>query len=123
MTRRVLVIVGAVSTLIVGLAVLGAQETPKPDIPTPEELTLRPGDIITLAPQPPHRVQFGGTVTHNNVTVTLTSFGDIQKILDVSPQLAANPQGVAVAGVGVAVTGKVKTDAPTSGVMAFAFTC
>src|SRR5262249_7599853 len=90
---------------------------------TPDDLTLRPGDTIRWPPSPPHRVRFGGTVTHNNTSITLTSFSDVQKVLDISPPLSADPQGVAVAAAGATVTAKVKDNAATGGVPAFFFTC
>lgn len=98
---------------------VSAQEPP----PTLDELTLRPGDTITWSPTAPHRLRFGGTVTHNNIEVKLTPFSDVQKILDVSPALKADAQGVALAETGAKVTAKVKADAATSGVSEFFFTC
>jgi plastocyanin len=113
----ILIFLGA---LTVGPGSLLAQEPP----PTPADLTLRPGDTITWSPNAPHLVRFGGTVTHKGAQVVLTPFSDVQKVLDISPPpLTVDAQGVALAGSGQKVTATVKTDAPTSGVAEFFFTC
>jgi hypothetical protein len=119
MKRTLLWAFGILGTFAVGLGLLSAQE----QAPTPDDLTLRPGDTITWSPSPPHRVRFGGTVTHNNTAVKLTPFEDVQKILDISPPLSADPQGVALADVGATVTAEVKKDAATAVVPEFFFTC
>jgi hypothetical protein len=119
MVRTLLRVLSLLGTLAVGLGLLSAQEP----APTPDDLTLRPGDTITWSPSPPHRVRFGGTVTHNNTAVQLTPFADVQKVLDINPPLSADPQGVTLAEVGATVTAKVKNDAATAGVPEFSFTC
>jgi hypothetical protein len=93
--------------------------------PTDAELTLRPGDMITWAPNAPHRVRFGGTVNHSGANLVLTPFADIQKVLDISPALTADAQGVATTPDpgGQKVSAKVKDDAASSGVTEFFFTC
>jgi len=119
MVRTLLWVLSLLGTLALSLGLPSAQEP----APTPDDLTLRPGDTITWSPSMPHRVRFGGTVTHNNTQVTLTPFSDIQKVLEFSSPLSADPQGVALADSGVAITAKVKSDAATSGVPEFFFTC
>lgn len=90
-----------------------------------DALTLRPGDVITWTPSPPHRVQFGGTVTSaSGAQVTLTSFEDVSMILtDFQPALTADANGMAVAPTGAKVTARVRDDAAGAGVPSFFFTC
>lgn len=119
MAKMFLWILSLVALLAVSAGPVSAQEPP----PTPDDLILRPGDTITWSPSAPHRVRFGGTVTTPNGTVTLTPFGDVQKVLDISPPLTADAQGVALAPTGAQVTATVKAGAATSGVSEFFFTC
>jgi hypothetical protein len=118
MTKNLLAALGLTALLTVGLGPLLAQEP----APTQDDLTLRPGDTITWAPSPPHRVRFGGTVSHNG-NLALTPFADVQKVLNISPALVADAQGVALGDTGATVTATVKSDAATSGVSEFFFTC
>ena len=98
---------------------LFAQEPP----PTAEELTLHPGDTITWTPSSPHRLRFGGTVTHGGSSLTLTAFADVQKVLNISPSLTVDSDGIALGGTGETINATVKSDAATSGVTQFFFTC
>jgi hypothetical protein len=99
---------------------LSAQVTP----PTPEDLTLRPGDTITWTPSAPHKVRLGGpAVTHGGKPVALTPFSDVQKILTLQPALTADAQGIATTPGTTPVTATVKQDAVISGVPGFNFTC
>jgi hypothetical protein len=87
------------------------------------DLTLRPGDKIIWSPSGVHRLRFGGKVRTD--TITLTSFADVKKILDIDP---INPDFATVgdfvrAGAAQKVTATVKADAHTSGVSEFFFTC
>lgn len=96
-----------------------AQEPP----PTAEELTLRPGDTITWTVNSPHKVRFGGTVTHNNAPLALTPFADVQNILDLNPALTAGTDGIALGptGTDAKVTATVKSSASAGA--EFFFTC
>jgi hypothetical protein len=101
----------------------GSFATSEPS-PTPQDLTLHPGDKITWMPTAPHRVRFGGSITFNNATLALTSFSDVSKVLkDFNPPLTADGQGVALAPTGTKVTATVSETAATSGVSGFFFTC
>jgi hypothetical protein len=60
--------------------------------PTPDELTLRPGDTITWTVNGPHRLRFGGTVG----SVVLPPFDEVTKLLDLDPALTADANGVAI---------------------------
>jgi hypothetical protein len=92
--------------------------------PTPEDLTLRPGDKITWTPSPPHKIRFGGpAVMHGGKSVALSSFTDVQKNLTLQPALTADAQGIATTPGSTPVTATVKADAATSGVPGFNFTC
>lgn len=115
--------------LIIGLAivpmVVQAAEIPTP--PTDEELTLRPGDTITWTPGSPHRIRFGGSVTHSGQTVTLPSFDNVKKVLDLVLQPAASFEidgEVAKSGTEPQkVVGTVKANAHLAGVPELIFTC
>ena len=91
--------------------------------PTPEELTVRPADTLTWTTQAPHRLRFGGSVTHNGKPLALTPFADVQKVLEFSVAPTVDAQGVAKWPSGTPVTATVKKDAATSGVKQFFFTC
>ena len=98
---------------------LAAEEQPA----SPAELTLRIGDTITWTPETPHRLRFGGSVTHNG-PLALTKFSDVQKVLenfDPPPPLAG-ADGV-VSWPVTKVTAKVKADAGPPAVTEFFFTC
>jgi plastocyanin len=119
MSKTLLAIFAVSGLLAIGVPPASAQEP----VPTPAELTLHPGDTITWTTSGPHRLRFGGSVTHNGAPLTLTSFADVQKVLDITPPLTADAQGIARAPSGTTVTAKVKTDAATQGVSEFFFTC
>src|SRR5947207_13852977 len=104
---------------LLSAAVLFAISVEAQGPPTPEELTLRPGDTITWTTQAPpsvHRLRFGGSVTHNGQQLNLTTFDNAKKILDLDQNLTVDGNGIARGTPGVKVTGKVRADAPTSGV-------
>ena len=84
--------------------------------PTPDELTLRPGDTITWTVNGPHRLRFGGTVG----SVVLPPFDEVTKLLDLDPALTADANGVAI-GPSTPVKATVKSSA-TAGAEFF-FTC
>lgn len=110
----------AFSVLFIDATPLSAQVSP----PTPDDLTLHPGDTITWTPANPHKVRFGGPAEkHGATTVALTPFSDVQKVLTLQPALTANAQGIATTPGSTPVTAKVKPDAATSGVTGFDFTC
>ena len=120
MTRLVLPVFVAFCGLFIGLQPLSAQTPPA----TADDLTLRPGDTITWAPTAPHKLRLGGPpVTHSGAQVTLTPFTDVLKVLDVTPTLTADAQGIATTPGVTQVTATVRPDAATSGVTAFNFTC
>jgi hypothetical protein len=114
MRKALLPILIFASALNLGPEPLWAQPAP-----TDQDLTLHPGDNIVWSPSAPHRVQFGGTPGG----VPLTPYPDIQRVLDISPPLTADPQGIARAAPGATVSAMVRADAATSGVAAFNFTC
>ena len=91
--------------------------------PTPEELTLRPGDTLTWTTQSPHRLRFGGSVTHNGKPLPLTLFADVQKVLEFNVAPTVDAQGVAKWPSGAPLTATVKKDAGTTGIKEFFFTC
>jgi hypothetical protein len=87
MLKQLLVAVLVFGGLVVGLKPLSAQVLP----PTPDDLTLHPGDSITWTPFAPHKARFGGPdVMHNGKTESLTPFSDVQKVLVLDPALTAN---------------------------------
>jgi plastocyanin len=96
--------------LIAGAMPLMAQEPP----PTPQELTLHPGDTIKWTPGPNHGVQFGDVPG-------VAPFATVQAILDLTPPLTANPPGVGKAGKGNPLTATVRTSATVGAT--FNFTC
>jgi hypothetical protein len=98
---------------------LAAEEQPA----SPAELTLRIGDTITWTPETPHRLRFGGSVTHNG-PLALTKFSDVQKVLENfdPPPPPAGADGV-VSWPVTKVTAKVKADAGPPAVTEFFFTC
>ena len=98
---------------------LAAEEQPA----SPAELTLRIGDTITWKPETPHRLRFGGSVTHNG-PLALTKFSDVQKVLENfdPPPPPAGADGV-VSWPVTKVTAKVKADAGPPAVTEFFFTC
>jgi hypothetical protein len=113
--------IGALSLLAFGSTPLSAQA------PTPGDLTLHPGDKITWSPLTVHRLRFGGSVTHNNGSLALTPFADVQKVLTFDPldppfDTVKDPGGDFVrAGEHQTVTATVNPPAP--GVSEFFFTC
>jgi hypothetical protein len=120
MSKTLLPVLLFVCMLTIGSAPLSAQEP----APSPGDLILHPGDMITWSPKPPHRVRFGGTVTHNDAQLTLTSFDDVKTVLEIDPPpLTIESGGFARAGTGKPVSAKVKVGAAASGVPEFFFTC
>jgi hypothetical protein len=111
-----------VTMVLAGFGIVGASPAAQTGS-TPEELTVRPGDTLNWTILSPHRLRFGGSVTVNGKPLALTSFADVQKVLDLSPAPTVDAQGVAMWAVGAEVTGTVKKDAPASGVKEFFFTC
>lgn len=111
------------------LAILAATSGSLPAAEEPlasaAELTLRVDDTITWTPTGPHKVRFGGTVMHNGVSLPLTPFVDVQRVLtDITPALTPDANGVATTpGGGVKVTAKVKADTGTPAITEFFFTC
>jgi hypothetical protein len=101
-------------------AALAAAEQPA----SPAELTLRVGDTITWTPQAPHRVRFGGSVNHNG-PLALTTFSDVQKVLENfnPPPPTAGADGVVSWPAATTVTAQVKADTGTPAVTEFFFTC
>jgi plastocyanin len=87
--------------------------------PTPDDLTLRPGDTITWS-GPGHVVQFGGSAAG----VTLTPLADVQKILTFTPPLDVNDgAGFSTKDQVPLVTAKLNANADQQGVSAFDFIC
>jgi hypothetical protein len=88
------------------------------------ERALRVGDTITWTPQGPHRLRFGGSVTHNG-PLALTTFSDVQKVLENfnPPPPPAGADGVVSWPAATKVTAKVKADTGTPAVAEFFFTC
>ena len=111
----------ATALLLIALPTgLIAQEVP----PTPEELTLRPGDTITWTPSRPHRLRFGGTTTVDGEPVVLTPFSEVSRILEAfDPPLTANSDDIALGPTGTPVSAKVRADAPLQDIREFFFTC
>lgn len=70
-------ILGTLGILALVSTPLFAQDT----TPTPEDLTLRPGDKIIWTADAPHRLRFGGSVTHAGTPLPLTPFADVQNLL------------------------------------------
>jgi hypothetical protein len=91
--------------------------------PPAEELILHPGDTITWTPEDPHRLRFGGTVTHNGTQLNLTPFSDVMKVLENFNPAPPSVDGVVRWEAGQQVTAKVKADTATPGVTEFFFTC
>lgn len=87
--------------------------------PTPEQLTLRPGDkIIWSDPSNGHVVQFGGG--------PLKRLSDIRKVLSFLPELEVSndgESGFSQQGGSPMLTATVKADAAQSGVPVIDFTC
>jgi hypothetical protein len=114
-------ILGTLGILALVSTPLFAQDT----APTPEDLTLRPGDKIIWTSDSPHRLRFGGSVTHAGAPLPLTPFVDVQNLLDLDPVLTAGPDGIALGpvtpGVSVKVTATVKASASAGA--EFFFTC
>lgn len=89
--------------------------------PTPEDLTLRPGDTITWSGLG-HVVQFGGSVAG----VTLTPLSDVQKVLSFTPALDISQDGksgFSTKDQTPLVSAKVNANADQQGVSAFDFIC
>jgi hypothetical protein len=118
--RMLASVLGLVGLLVLDSTQLLAQAEPPP---TPDDLTLRPGDTITWTVNTPHKVRFGGSVSFNNASLDLTPFKDVQNILDLDPALTADDDGIALGptGTNVKVTGKVKATASAGA--QFFFTC
>ena len=100
---------------VFALNVLSIFPTPTPaQSPTPDQLTLRPGDkIIWFDPSSGHVVQFGGG--------SLTPLADIQKVLVFEPELEIFENGTlgfSRQGGNPLLTATVKPDAARSGVTA-----
>jgi hypothetical protein len=85
------------------------------------DIELHPGDKIIFKPQSIHRVRFGGKVRGG--ALTLTSFSDVQKILDFDAGLFEAKDDFFRAGAAQQVSATVKANADTSGVPEFFFTC
>ena len=102
---NILGLVGLVGILVANPAQVLAQA------PSADDLILRPGDTITWSPSAPHRVRFGGTVTHNGKPLDLTPFATIEGLLEITPTLKADASGVAMAATGDKVTATVKSTA------------
>lgn len=111
-------VLGLVGLLAIGGGPLMAQAE---SAPTADELTLRPGDTITWAPASPHRVRFGGTVTHQGAQLPLTTFAAVENLIEITPKLTPDANGIALAGVGEKVTASVKSTAAPG--EEFFFTC
>jgi plastocyanin len=110
MFKRLLAGIGFVVMLATGPTGLSAQPAP-----SPEDLTLHPGDTITWTPGPPHGVQFGGVQG-------VSAFTAVKAILDFgNANLPESPPGVAKGGQNVVVNATVKADAAVGAV--FNFTC
>ena len=101
MARRILWTLGLLNMLALA-GLVRAQEPP----PTPDELILHPCDTITWLPSKPHQVRFGSAVTHSGAPLELTRFSDVQKVLDISPSLKADAQGIALLDPGAKVRAK-----------------
>jgi hypothetical protein len=101
-------------------AALAAEEQPA----SAAERTLRVGDTITWTPEGPHRLRFGGSVTHNG-PLELTKFSDVQKVLEnfTPPAPAADANGVVSWPAATKVTATVKADTGSPPVTEFFFTC
>lgn len=115
-----------VARIFAALGMLALASTPlvAQDVaPTAEELTLRPGDTITWTLNQPHRLRFGGSVTHAGASLPLTPFADVRNLLDLNPAPTPGPDGTAVSqtGADVKVTGTVKASASAGA--EFFFTC
>lgn len=102
------------------LAFIIAALLPIPGVaqPTPEQLTLRPGDkIIWIDASGGHLVMFGGLAN-------LRPLADIEKVLTFDPPLSISDQtGVSQQGGDPMLTATVKLDAAQSGVADINFTC
>ena len=113
----------AVVLLLIGLTVT----LPAHNTPTPEELTLRPGDTVTWIPAPQHSLRFGGNVTHNGKPLALTAPADIEALLtNFKPPLPPKPKSgedTRVFRPGEKVTATVSADAAKHKVAEFFFTC
>ena len=113
-----------IAPLFVLLTLSPARLAAQEPAPTPEDLTLRPGDTVTWTPSRPHLVRFGGTVNIGGESLTLTPFADVTQVLeDFSPRLTAGPNGIATAPAGASVSATVRDDAPSHEVSEFFFTC
>jgi plastocyanin len=118
MSKVLLWVLGVVGILAMAGGPLMAQVEPAP---TAEELTLRPGDTISWAPASPHRMRFGGTVTHKGAPLPLTTFAALENLIEITPKLTPDANGIALAGPGEKVTASVKSTAAPGG--EFFFTC
>lgn len=112
-------ILGTLGILALVSTPLFAQDT----TPTPEDLTLRPGDKIIWTADAPHRLRFGGSVTHAGTPLPLTPFADVQNLLDLEPKLTAGPDGIALGPTGSAVKVTATVKASASAGAEFFFTC
>jgi hypothetical protein len=121
-SKKLLSVLTFIAPFALGLGPAFTQEPP----PTPAELTLHPGDTITWSFQTPHRLRFGGTVTHSGANLALTPFADVQKVLeDFEPPPPAESGGVVrwPTGPDGKVAAKVRADTSTPPVTEFFFTC
>jgi len=115
--------------VLVGMLALHPAWVPAAEIQTPlteEELTLHPGDTIRWTPSSVHRIQFGGKVRKD--TITLPSFEQVKKVLqDITldpPTPALEVTGdIAKSAQLQKVVATVRPDAATAGVPEFFFTC
>jgi hypothetical protein len=115
---------GALSAFAMLAATSGALLAAEEQRASPVELTLLVGDTITWTPQVPHRLRFGGSVTHNG-PLALTKFSDVEKVLENfdPPPPPAGADGVVSWPAATPVTAKVRADAATPAVTEFFFTC
>src|ERR1700694_1072786 len=94
--------------------------------PTPEDLTLRPGDTITWS-GPGHVVQFGGSAAGGTtLPPPLTPLSDVQKVLSFTPALELSSDGksgFSTKDQTPLVSAKVNANADQQGVSAFDFIC
>ena len=99
-------------------AIAASLSSPSDAQPTPEQLTVRPGDkIIWTDTTMGHVVIFGGLPA-------LKPLADVQKVLTFDPPLSVDgPAGVSPQGGNPMLTATVKADALASGVTGFNFGC
>lgn len=115
MWRPSIGLLGLIGMVAVGSTPLFAQVEPSP---TPEEMTLRPGDTIRWITSGGHQVQFG---KGPNDGKPVTPFATVQSILTLPPGLTPDANGVAKSATNAVVNATVKTTAPVGA--KFNFTC